>query len=62
MFHRRLARGYETLPARHKAMIQLAMADLVVRRLTGEAAISHAARRADVERDVRKAASYARPP
>ncbi|MFI1370062.1 IS5 family transposase [Streptomyces griseochromogenes] len=40
MFHRRLARDYETLPARSEAMIHLAMADLMARRLTGEATIS----------------------
>ncbi|MGW2571654.1 IS5 family transposase [Streptomyces sp. NPDC001537] len=40
MFHRRLARDYETLPARSEAMIQLAMTDLMARRLTGEATIS----------------------
>jgi transposase len=36
MFHRRLARDYEALPARSEAMIQLAMIDLLARRLTGE--------------------------
>lgn len=40
MFHRRLARDYEILPARSEAMIQLAMTDLMARRLTGEATIS----------------------
>ncbi|GGL17369.1 IS5 family transposase [Streptomyces flaveus] len=40
MFHRRLARDYETLPARSEAMIQLAMTDLMARRLSGEATIS----------------------
>jgi transposase len=40
MFHRRLARDYETLPARSEAMIHLAMTDLMARRLTGEATIS----------------------
>ena len=40
MFHRRLARDYETLPARSEAMIHLAMTDLMVRRLTGENTIS----------------------
>jgi hypothetical protein len=35
---RRLARDYETLPARSKAMIQLAMASLTARLLTGETA------------------------
>ncbi|MFH8410142.1 IS5 family transposase [Streptomyces sp. NPDC018019] len=33
MFHRRLARDYETLPARSEAVIHLAMADLLARRL-----------------------------
>jgi transposase len=36
MFHRRLARDYETLPARSEAMIHIAMIDLMARRLTGE--------------------------
>ncbi|WP_274565057.1 IS5 family transposase [Streptomyces spiramyceticus] len=40
MLHRRLARDYETVPARSEAMIQLAMTDLMARRLTGEATIS----------------------
>lgn len=40
MFHRRLARDYETLPARSEAMIHLAMTDLMARRLTGENTIS----------------------
>ncbi|MGQ7754280.1 IS5 family transposase [Streptomyces sp. WC2508] len=40
MLHRRLARDYETLPTRSEAMIHLAMADLMARRLTGEATIS----------------------
>ncbi len=40
MLHRRLARDYETLPARSEAMINLAMADLMARRLTGENTIS----------------------
>ncbi len=40
MLHRRLARDYETLPARSEAMIHLAMTDLMARRLTGEAATS----------------------
>ncbi|WP_405540370.1 IS5 family transposase [Streptomyces sp. NBC_00075] len=40
MFHRRLARDYETLPARSEAMIHLAMTDLMARRLTGESTIS----------------------
>jgi transposase len=40
MFHRRLARDYEALPARSKAMIHLTVTDLMARRLTGEAAIS----------------------
>ncbi|WP_066362486.1 IS5 family transposase [Herbidospora mongoliensis] len=36
MFHRRLARDYETLPASSEAMIHLAMIDNMSRRLTGE--------------------------
>jgi transposase len=40
MFHRRLARDYETLPARSEAMIHLAMTDLMARRLTGESTVS----------------------
>jgi transposase len=40
MLHRRLARDYETLPARSEAMIRLAMTDLMARRLTGENTIS----------------------
>ncbi|GGZ01863.1 DDE transposase [Streptomyces poonensis] len=36
MHHRRLARDYETHPHRSEAMIQLAMIDLMARRLTGE--------------------------
>lgn len=40
MLHRRLARNYETLPARSGAMIHLAMTGLMACRLTGEAAIS----------------------
>ncbi|MEV0115313.1 IS5 family transposase [Streptomyces sp. NPDC050844] len=40
MLHRRLARDYETLPARSEAMINLAMTDLMARRLTGENTIS----------------------
>ncbi|MCX5613614.1 transposase [Streptomyces sp. NBC_00047] len=40
MLHRRLARDYETLPARSEAMIHIAMTDLMARRLTGEATIS----------------------
>ncbi len=40
MLHRRLARDYETLPARSEAVIHLAMTDLMARRLTGEAAVS----------------------
>ncbi|GAA2287217.1 hypothetical protein GCM10010145_67660 [Streptomyces ruber] len=35
MHHRRLARDYETHPHRSEAMIQLAMIDLMARRLTG---------------------------
>lgn len=40
MLHRRLARDYETLPARSQTMIHLAMTDLMARRLTGESTIS----------------------
>ncbi|MEU8764138.1 IS5 family transposase [Streptomyces sp. NPDC048659] len=40
MLNRRLARDYETLPARSEAMIHLAMSDLMVRGLTGESTIS----------------------
>ncbi|MEH0474965.1 IS5 family transposase [Streptomyces sp. B21-097] len=40
MLHRRLARDYENLPARSEAMVHLAMADLMARRLTGETTIS----------------------
>ncbi len=40
MLHRRLARDYETLPARSEAMIHLAMTDLMARRLTGETPVS----------------------
>ncbi|GGZ44444.1 hypothetical protein GCM10010365_76110 [Streptomyces poonensis] len=40
MLHRRLARDYETLPARSEAMIHPAMTDLMARRLTGENTIS----------------------
>ncbi|MYQ96803.1 transposase, partial [Streptomyces sp. SID4946] len=40
MLHRRLARDYETRPARSEAMIHVAMADLMARRLTSENTIS----------------------
>ncbi|GAB7102116.1 hypothetical protein JCM4814A_04300 [Streptomyces phaeofaciens JCM 4814] len=40
MLHRRLARDYETLPAHSEAMIHIAMADLMTRRLTSENTIS----------------------
>ncbi|WP_172388233.1 IS5 family transposase [Streptomyces sp. MNP-20] len=40
MLNRRLARDYETLPARSEAMIHLAMTDLMARRLTGESTVS----------------------
>ncbi len=40
MLHRRLARDYESLPARSEAVIHLAMTDLMAGRLTGEAAVS----------------------
>ncbi|WP_018637615.1 transposase, partial [Parafrankia elaeagni] len=36
MFHRRLARDYETLPASSEAMIHIAMIDNTARRVTGE--------------------------
>jgi transposase len=36
MFHRRLARDYETFPARSEAMIHVAMTGRMARRLTGE--------------------------
>lgn len=40
MFHRRLARDYESPSARSEAMLHLAMTDLMTRRLTGEATVS----------------------
>ncbi len=40
MLHRRLARDYETRPARSEAMVHIAMADLMARRLTSENTIS----------------------
>ncbi|MFD0212391.1 IS5 family transposase, partial [Streptomyces hirsutus] len=40
MLHRRLARDYETRPDRSEAMIHIAMADLMARRLTSENTIS----------------------
>ncbi|MEU8789767.1 IS5 family transposase [Streptomyces sp. NPDC048643] len=40
MLHRRLARDYETLPARSEAMIHIAMTDLMARRLASENTIS----------------------
>ncbi|MFG2895269.1 IS5 family transposase [Streptomyces sp. NPDC048248] len=43
MLHRRLARDYETRPARSEAMIHIAMADLMARRLTSENTISRRA-------------------
>ncbi|MFH9826364.1 IS5 family transposase [Streptomyces bobili] len=42
MVHRRLARDYESLPTRSEAIIQLAMTDLMARRLTDENTISGA--------------------
>jgi hypothetical protein len=39
MLHRRLARDYETLPARSEAVIHIAMTDLMARRLTGESRV-----------------------
>ncbi|GHJ96913.1 hypothetical protein SNE510_64320 [Streptomyces sp. NE5-10] len=40
MLHRRLARDHETLPTRSEAMIRLAMAGLMARRLTSENTIA----------------------
>ncbi|WP_079408479.1 IS5 family transposase [Streptomyces sp. 3211] len=40
MLHRRLARDYETLPQRSEALVNLAMTDLMARRITGENTIS----------------------
>lgn len=40
MLHRRLARDYETRPARSEAMVHIAMTDLPTRRLTSENTIS----------------------
>ncbi len=40
MLHRRLARDYETLPGRSEALVNLAMTDLMARRITGENTIS----------------------
>jgi transposase len=40
MHHRRLARDYETLPARSEAMIHVAMIDLMSRRLTRESTLN----------------------
>ena len=40
MLHRRLARDYETRPARSGAMIHIAMTDIMARRLTSENTIS----------------------
>lgn len=40
MLHRRLARDYETLTTRSEALVNLAMTDLMARRLTGENTIS----------------------
>jgi transposase len=37
MLHHRLARDYDTLPARSEAMVHVAMINLMSRRLTGEA-------------------------
>lgn len=47
MLHRRLARDYETLPARSKAMIHMAMCDLMAHRLTGES-VHHLLARPDI--------------
>lgn len=40
MFHRGLARDYETLPARSEAMIHFAVTDLMTRSLAGETTTS----------------------
>ncbi len=40
MLHCRLARDYETRPARSEAIIHIAMTDLMARRLTRENTIS----------------------
>ncbi|MEH0516950.1 hypothetical protein QBC31_40850 [Streptomyces sp. B21-079] len=40
MLHRRLARGYETLPTRSEALTHIAVADVMARRLTSENTIS----------------------
>jgi len=40
MLHRRLARDYETLSTRSEAVINIAMTDLMARRLTSENTIS----------------------
>jgi hypothetical protein len=40
MLRRRLVRDHETLPARSRAMVLLAMIDIESRRLTGESAPS----------------------
>ncbi|BCL28457.1 hypothetical protein GCM10017557_33160 [Streptomyces aurantiacus] len=40
MSHCRPARGYETRPHRSEALIQLAMTELMTRRLTGENTVS----------------------
>lgn len=40
MLHRRLAHDYETLPTRSEALVNLAMTDLMARRLTGENTVS----------------------
>lgn len=40
MYHRRLARDYETHPHRSEAMVHLTMIDLMARRLTGEATLN----------------------
>lgn len=40
MLHRRLARDYEALATRSEALVNLAMTDLMARRLTGENTIS----------------------
>jgi hypothetical protein len=40
MMHRRLARDYETKPARSESMIRLAMISNLLKRATGESTIT----------------------
>jgi transposase len=53
MFHRRLARDYETLPARSEAMIHLAMTDLMGRRLTAKPPYPGVSRHQGIKRQFR---------